>query len=121
LITSKKATEEGVVIAANMNASKYGYGKKIPLFSPDRYIQSKLDFRRQSGLDADPEKILAYLSKTEADNYAQGIVSDPYDMASQEAGLLNDEVRLAGRTATTKCFLSNSISREKGLLMNDNL
>ena len=120
LITSKKATEEGVVIAANMNASKYGYGKKIPLFSPDRYIQSKLDFRRQSGLDADPEKILAYLNKTEADNYAQGIVSDPYDMASQEAGLLNYDVSLAGRTATTNYFLSNSISREKGLLMNDN-
>lgn len=120
LITSKKATEEGVVISANMHVSKYAYGKKIPLFSPDRYIQSKLDFRQQSGLDADPEQILSYLNKTEADNYAQGLVSDPYDMASQDAGLLNYDVSIAGRTSSTNYFLSNSFSRERGLLMNDN-
>lgn len=121
LITSKRATEEGVVISANMNASKYGFGKKIPFFTPERYIQSKLDYREQSGLDADPANILAYLNRTEADNYAQGLVTNPYGMVSQDdAGLLNYDVSIAGRTSTTNYFLSNSYSRERGLLINDN-
>ena len=120
LITSKKAKEEGIVISANMNASKYGYGKKIPLFSPERYIQSKLDYRQQAGLDANPEKILSYLNKTEADNYSAGRISDPYDMSSQDAGMFGYDVSIAGRTASTNYFLSNSFSKENGLLLNDN-
>lgn len=120
LITSKRATQEGTVISANMNLSSYGQGDKINLFSPERYIQSKLDFRKQSGLEADPAKILSYLNKTEADNYQNGLVTDPYDMSYQKAGLINYDVSIAGRSEKTNYFISNSYTTEKGLLLNDN-
>ncbi|WP_367913362.1 SusC/RagA family TonB-linked outer membrane protein [Leadbetterella sp. DM7] len=120
LITSKKATTEGVVITVNSSVSSYGWGKKIPFYSPERYIQSKLDYRKQSGLEADPSKIATYLYKTEADNYLNGKVTDPYDEVSQKAGMFNYDINLAGRSTKTNYYLSSSFSKEAGLLVNDN-
>lgn len=120
LITSKRADKEGVVITVNTSFSSYGWGKKMNTFGPERYLQSKLDYRAQSGLDADPSKILTYLYRTEADNYEKGLITDPYQQVSQNAGLFNYDINLAGRSAKTNYFLSSSFSKEKGLLINDN-
>lgn len=120
LITSKKATEDGVRVSFNSSVSTYKWGKKINFFDPERYIQSKLDYRQQSGLDADPSKILTYLYRTEADNYDKGAYTDPYDMVSQEAGVFNYDINIAGKSSKTNYFLSSSFSKEAGLLVNDN-
>ncbi|MBL1409067.1 SusC/RagA family TonB-linked outer membrane protein [Sphingobacterium faecale] len=120
LLTSKRAKEEGVTISANMNAAIYEFGKKLNLFSPERYLQSKLDFRKQSGLEADPSKIISYLNTSEAENYKNGVVTDPYKMVSQDAGLLSYDINIAGRSEKSNYYISNAISRENGLLLNDN-
>lgn len=120
LLTSKRAKEDGVTISANSNAAIYEFGKKLNLFSPERYLQSKLDFRKQSGLEADPSKIISYLNISEAENYRNGVVTDPYKMVSQDAGLLSYDVNIAGRSEKSIYYVSNSISKENGLILNDN-
>jgi TonB-linked SusC/RagA family outer membrane protein len=120
LITSKRADKEGVVVSFNTSVSTYAWGKKIETFGPERYLQSKLDYRTQSGLEADPAKLTTYLYRTEADNYQKGLITDPYDQVSQSAGLFNYDLNLAGRSAKTNYFLSSSFSKEAGLLVNDN-
>ncbi|WP_460667175.1 SusC/RagA family TonB-linked outer membrane protein [Larkinella knui] len=120
LITSKKGTSETPTIRLNTyyGSSSWSYTPK--LLTPERYIEKTLDWRKQSGLDADPAKIGGYLTATEARNYAAGQTIDPLKVASQQAGIYNLDLSVAGRSARTNYYVSANYNNEKGLIYNDN-
>jgi len=120
LITSKKGTTDNTTINANVYRGLSDFASEVNLFSPERYLQSKIDWRKQSGLDANPDNILSYLTKTEADNYSKGIVNDPYKMASQDGGITSYDINISGRSKSLNYFVSAALADEKGLVYNDN-
>lgn len=120
LVTSKKGTTSKPTVQMNLFNGVSEYANKVKLFSPERYIQSKFDWREQSGLEADPAKISSYLTKTEAENYEKGIVHDPWDEASQQGRIGSYDVSIGGRSEKTNYYLSASFVNEKGLILNDN-
>ena len=96
------------------------FAYKVKIFDPERYVQSKLDWRKQSGLVADPAQILNYLNKTEADNYKNGISHDPWEVASQKGKISSYDLSLSGRSKFTNYYLSAGLVDEQGLVYNDN-
>jgi len=119
LITSKRGTTDKPTIRFNTyyGASDWSYQPK--LLSPDRYIQKTLDWRQQSGLDADPEKIDSYLTATEARNYAEGNIIDPWEVASQPAGIANFDLSVSGVAGRTNYFISGNYNNDRGLIYGD--
>lgn len=79
-----------------------------------------MDWRSQSGLEADPAKVSNYLTITEAKNYTAGNTVDPWEAASQTAGVQNVDLSISGRTGKTNYFISGNYNNEKGLIYNDN-
>ncbi len=120
LITSKKGNTEKPTLRFNMFKGLSDFAYKVKTFDAARYAQSKLDWRRQSGLVADPALITNYLNKTEADNYKNGISHDPWDMASQQGKLSSYDVSISGRSKFTNYYISASLADEHGLIFNDN-
>ncbi|MFC5412478.1 TonB-dependent receptor [Larkinella bovis] len=121
LITSKGGVSEKPTISFNAFAGVSDRNRDVQLFNLDRYVQSKLDWRKQSGLDADPAKILTYLTKTEAENYSKGISHDPWEEAFQKAGITSYDLSISGRSKATNYYLSASMVNEKGIVYNDNV
>jgi len=121
LITSKTGVSDKPIISFNAFGGISDRNRDVKLFSPERYVQSKLDWREQSGLDADPAKILTYLTKTEADNYSKGLSRDPWKEAFQKAGIASYDLSISGRSKSTNYYLSASMVNEKGLVYNDNV
>src|SRR5690606_14750424 len=66
----------------------------------------------------DPE---SYLTLTEAQNYRDGKIIDPYEGVSQQGRILSADVSLSGNTSRTNYYLSAAFVNEKGLVYNDNL
>lgn len=120
LITSKKGTTSKPTVQFNLFNGVTEYASKVNLFNPERYLQSKYDWREQSGLEVDPAKKASYLTKTEAENYEKGIVHDPWDQASQQGRIGSYDVSIGARTENTNYYLSAAIVNEKGLIYNDN-
>ncbi|MEZ5107159.1 MAG: SusC/RagA family TonB-linked outer membrane protein [Draconibacterium sp.] len=120
LVTSKSGISEKPVInfSALYGVSEMGY--KVKLFNPERYLQSKIDFLRQSGEEVDPSDIGSFMNASEADNYMNGIISDPWDMASQDGGISTYNLSMAGRNKNYSYYISGSYSDEKGVIYNDN-
>ncbi|MVM38925.1 SusC/RagA family TonB-linked outer membrane protein [Spirosoma sp. HMF3257] len=119
LITSKRGTSEKptIRISSYYGASSWSYKPK--LLTPDRYIEKTLEWRRQSGLDADLSKIGGYMTPTEAKNYAAGTTVDPWKAVSQVAGIQNYDVSISGRSARTNYFVSGNFNKDRGLIYND--
>src|SRR5690606_39698819 len=84
LITSKRGVSEKPNIRVNTFYGVSDVAKELKLLTPERYIQRRLDWRAQSGLDADPSKIVDYLSLTEAENYLNGVSHNPWDVIRSE-------------------------------------
>ncbi|GAB2578509.1 SusC/RagA family TonB-linked outer membrane protein [Spirosoma areae] len=120
LITSKKGTTDKPTIRVNSYYGVSDWSYKMKLLSPERYIQKTLDFRSQTGLDADPAKIESYLALSEAENYKNGRTIDPWDEVSQDAGIQSYDVSISGRSGRTNYYLSAGLVDEKGLIYNDN-
>jgi len=120
LVTSKKGTTEKPNIRLTAFNGVSDWVDKVNLFSPERYIQSKLDWRAQSGLEADSSKILTYLNKSEADNYTNGISHNPWDMASQQGKIGSYDLSISGRSKYTNYYISGELVDENGLIFNDN-
>ncbi len=120
LIRSKKGTTEKPSFRVNLFNGVSTPGHELKLLTPERYIQRKLDWRTQQGLDADPTKIASYLSASEAENYKNGITNNPWDVISQDASVRNVDVSVSARTKYINYYLSGSFSNEKGLIFNDN-
>ena len=120
LISSKKGTTEKPTIRFSTFYGTSNWSYRPKLLTPERYIQKTLDWRSQSGLEADPAKVSNYLTITEAKNYAAGNTVDPWEAASQTAGVQNVDLSISGRTGKTNYFISGNYADEKGLIYNDN-
>jgi len=119
LVTSKKGTTEKPNIRFNaFNGVSY-WAYKVKTFSPERYVQSKLDWRAQTGAVVDPN-IAGNLFKSEADNYTNGISHDSYDEASQQSTIGSYDLNISGRSQSSNYYISGSLVDEKGLVLNDN-
>lgn len=120
LITSKKGTTKHPAIRFNGFAGISDPSYELKLLSPERYIERRLDWRKQTGLEADPSKIASYLSTTEAENYKNGISHNPWDIISQKGQINSYDLSVSGRTESFNYYLSGSTSEDKGLIFNDN-
>ncbi|WP_082886392.1 SusC/RagA family TonB-linked outer membrane protein [Flavisolibacter tropicus] len=120
LVTSKKGVTEKPTIRVNTFHGVSDWAYKMKTFDTERYVQSKLDYRKQSGLEADPAKILDYLNKSEADNYKNGVSHDPWEMASQKGRISSYDLSVSGRAKAVNYYLSAGLVDEKGLIYNDN-
>jgi TonB-linked SusC/RagA family outer membrane protein len=92
----------------------------LNLISPERYLQRRLDWRAQSGLEANPNNIASYLAPDEAANYNAGISTSPWDVASRAGKVNSLDLSVAGRGDNLSYYLSTSYNLEEGLLINDN-
>jgi TonB-linked SusC/RagA family outer membrane protein len=119
LITSKRGTTDKPTIRFSTYYGVSGWSYQPKLLSPDRYIEKTLDWRRQSGLDADPDKITNYLTPTEARNYAEGRPIDPWKVASQPAGIANFDLSVSGVAGRTNYFISGNYNNDRGLIYGD--
>ena len=120
LVTSKAGISETPSIRFNAFNGISDWGYKVKEFSTERYVQSKLDWREQSGLEHDPTKILTYLYPTEAANYTAGISHNAWDESSQQSKIGSYDLSISGRTQFTNYYISGAFSDERGLLFNDN-
>lgn len=120
LVTSKKGVSEKPVINFNMVLGQSDWGYKMKLFSPERYVQSKLDWNEQAGVDVDRSNPTDYLYLSEAENYNNGIVHDPWKEASQNGWIGSYNLSVSGRSDRTSYFVSGALVNERGLIYNDN-
>jgi len=120
LITSKGGTTETPSISINTYTGISEWASELKLLSPERYIQRRLDWRTQSGLESDPSKISNYISTTEAENLKNGKSIDPWNEISQQGKTSSVDLNISGRTKATNYFISASMSDDKGLIYNDN-
>ncbi len=120
LITSKEGTTKKPSVKVNLSSGLSYASHWIKLLSPQRYIERRLDWRKQNGLEADPSKISNYLAPTEAENYKNGITHNPWDIISQQGRLNTLHLSVSGITNGLNYYVSGSYSNDKGLVLNDN-
>lgn len=120
LITSKKGTTQKPTVKISAFHGTSEWSNKLKLLSPERYIQRRLDWRKQSGLESAPSNLLDYISATEAENYQNGISSDPWDKISQQASTSSLDLSVSARNESSNYYLSASLADDKGLIYNDN-
>lgn len=120
LITSKRGTSEKPTVRVNTFYGLSDVVSDLKLLSPERYIQRRLDWRAQSGLEADPAKITDYLTLTEAQNYSNGISHNPWDVVYQQGRIFSSDVSVSGMSQYTNYYLSAAVTDEEGLIYNDN-
>src|SRR5690606_18613135 len=107
----------------NVN-SFYGlsdWAARLQLLTPERYLEKSQEIRRLRGVPYDPDNVSTYLTITEAENYENGNIIDPFDMISQQGQIYSTDVSLAGKTNNTNYYLSAAMSRAKGIVYNDNI
>lgn len=119
LVTSKGGTTEEPSINFNSNNGVLQWGHKVKLFSPERYLQSKLDWSEQSGQTVDWSQPEKYLYASEAENYSKGIIHDPWEEASQPGRINSYDLSISRRTKKSNYYISGSYSNEEGLIFND--
>ena len=120
LITSKKGTSEKPSIRLNVFSGLSDFASKVKLLSPERYIQRRLDWRKENGLEVDPNKIPSYFSLTEAENIQKGVSHNAWDLISQNARLNSVDLSISGKSKFTNYYLSASLTDDHGLIYNDN-
>jgi TonB-linked SusC/RagA family outer membrane protein len=120
LITSKKGTTEKPAIRLNVFSGISDFASEVKLLSPERYIQRRLDWRKESGLEVDPNKIPSYFSATEAENYKKGISHNVWDLISQQGKINSVDLSLSAKSKFTNYYLSASLTDDHGLIYNDN-
>ncbi|MFB2117646.1 SusC/RagA family TonB-linked outer membrane protein [Parapedobacter sp. 2B3] len=119
LITSKRGTTEKPTIGFNSYFGVSDWSYQPILLTADRYLQKTLDARKQNGMEADPDNVGQYLTTSESDNYANGIVTNPWDMISQSGRIQSYDLNLSGNTKYTNYFLSGSYFNENGIIYQD--
>ncbi|MEX2410492.1 MAG: TonB-dependent receptor [Candidatus Paceibacterota bacterium] len=119
LVTSKEGTTQSPAINVNLFTAFSESADLLNLISPERYLERRLDWRAQSGLEADPNRITDYLAPDEAENYNAGISRSPWDVASRTGRINSMNVSVAGRTDNINYYISSSYDLEEGLLIDD--
>ena len=119
LITSKKGTtsKPKINISVFNGVSDYSYSPK--LLSPSRYIEKSKAVRLQEGVAFDPNDINTFLTQTEAENFRNGNIIDPYGDISQLGTIQSVSASLSGKTESVNYYISGSYSKENGLIIND--
>lgn len=120
LITSKKGTTEKPTVRLNMFSGLSDWASEIKLLSPERYIQRRLDYRKQAGLPVDADNVATYFMPNEAYNIENGISNNAWKVASQQGMLNSIDLSVSGREKSISYYLSSSLSDERGLIYNDN-
>lgn len=120
LISSKKGLTQKPTIRVNSFYGVSNPSNEVKLLTPERYIERKLDWRQQQGLEANPSNIAQYLTASEAENYKNGVTHNNWDVIYQDASIYSVDVSISARTDYVNYFLSASSSEEKGLILNDN-
>lgn len=120
LIQTKKGTTEKPTIRVNFFTAFSNPANQLKLLTPERYIERKLNWREQQGLEANPENIVDYLTVSEADVYKRGVSSNAWDVISQDARTNAVDVSLSANTKYITYYLSGSFNNDKGLIYNDN-
>src|SRR5690606_29605449 len=87
LVTSKKGTSDKPSVKQNGFTGLSEAANRIKLLSPERYLERRLDWRSQTGQEANPADIASYLSPEEAENYLNGRTTNPWDVVSQQGAL----------------------------------
>ena len=121
LVTSKRGKSE----KPNINISGfYGlsdWASQMSLLTPERYLEKSMEIRRLRGIPYDPNDVSTFLTLTEAENYRNGKITDPYDMISQQGQIFSVDLSISGNTKNTNYYISAALSQEKGLIIDDNL
>src|SRR5690625_1389521 len=120
LITSKSGVTDRPSININYFSALSEPSNQLKLLSADRYIERRLDWRRQAGLEVDPNNIASYLEASEAENYNNGISVNPWDIISQQGSINSINASVSGRSDNINYLFSTSFSDERGLIYNDN-
>lgn len=120
LIQTKKGTTEKPTIRVNFFTAFSNPGNQIKLLTPERYIERKLNWREQQGLESNPNNIADYLTVSEAANYNNGISHNAWDVISQDARTNAVDVSISANTKHITYYLSGSFNDDKGLIYNDN-
>ena len=120
LIQTKKGTTEKPTIRVNFFSAFSNPSNQIKLLTPERYIERKLNWREQQGLEANPANIANYLTVSEADVYNRGLSHNPWDVISQDARTNAVDVSISANTKHITYYLSGSFNDDKGMIYNDN-
>ncbi|SFC52578.1 TonB-linked outer membrane protein, SusC/RagA family [Parapedobacter composti] len=121
LITSKRGKTEKPQINLNTFYGLSDWAARMQLLTPERYLEKSMEIRRLRGIPFDPDNVSTYLTLTEAENYQNGHIIDPFDMIAQQGRIFSTDVSLSGNTARTNYYISASMAREHGLIKDDNL
>ena len=119
LITSKKGSTSKPSVNLNIFSGISEPSNVIKNLGPEGYLERKLEWRKQMGLEADRNKIAEYLSATESQNYLNGKTSDAWDLILQSGMTRSIDLNISGRTESVNYYLSSSFSDDKGLILND--
>ncbi|AWW31198.1 SusC/RagA family TonB-linked outer membrane protein [Echinicola strongylocentroti] len=119
LITSKKGTSEKPLIRINSYAGVSDWSYKMPLYSPDEYLQRRLDFRFQNQPNDPTVPVRELLSAEEREMYDAGRTVDPWDEISQNASQKSINLSVSGQSDKTNYFISGSYVDEEGLIYGD--
>ncbi|MDR3142451.1 MAG: TonB-dependent receptor [Tannerellaceae bacterium] len=120
LIQTKKGTAEKPAVRVGFFTAASNPGNQLKLLSPERYVERKLNWREQQGLEAVPANAADYLTVSEAGNYANGISRNAWDVISQNARMNTVDISISANTKYITCYLSGSYTDDKGLIYNDN-
>lgn len=119
LITTKKGTTGKPTFRFNTYYGVSGWSYKMPLYSPERYLQRRLDFRAQNQPDEAPVPVRDLLTTLEREMYDAGRTVDPWEAISQDARQQSYNLSVSGRTDRTNYFISGSYVDEDGLIYGD--
>lgn len=90
-----------------------------PLDGPG-YILKMLDYRTAVGLEANPDDIDKYLTVVEAENYDNGKTINWLDRVIQTGVTSNYHLDVSGKTDKTNYYVSGTLFKQKGIVVNDN-
>ncbi|WP_415831065.1 SusC/RagA family TonB-linked outer membrane protein, partial [Flavobacterium weaverense] len=119
LITSKKGSTSKPSVNVNVFTGISEPSNVIKNLGPEEYVERKLEWRKQMGLEADRNKIGQYLSATESQNYLNGKTTDAWDLILKSGFTRSIDLNISGRTELVNYYLSSSFSDDKGLILND--
>ena len=119
LITTKKGTSEKPTFRFNTYYGFSDWSYRMPLHSPESYLQRRLDFRAQNQPDEAPVPARELLEEPEQEMFDAGRTVDPWEAISQKARQQSYNLSISGSTERTNYFISGSYVDEDGLIYGD--
>ena len=120
IITTKRGETEKPTIRVNSSFGLSDWTQQMKILTPERYLEYNRDAHDQFGIAFDPNNINTFLTITEAENYRNGLFSNPYDMVSQNGNMFLTDISLSGSSGPTNYYFSAALTDEKGIVLNDN-